>query len=65
MAAVVSSDDNKEISDDDDDDDYPDWRVTAKDVVGNPFLFANDERNMELGKIALRLDPRFAESWDS
>lgn len=65
MAAVVSSDDNKEISDDDEDDDYPDWRVTAKDVVGNPFLFANDERNMELGKIALRLDPRLAESWDS
>lgn len=65
MAAVVSSDDNKEITDDDEDDDYPDWRVTAKDVVGNPFLFQNDERNMELGKIALRLDPRLAESWDS
>jgi hypothetical protein len=65
MAAAVSSEDDKEITDDEDDDDYPDWRITAKDVVGNPYLFANDERNMELGKIALRLDPRLVESWDS
>jgi hypothetical protein len=42
-ACESTTDDDDDVLSDEESDDYPDWRLTLKDIVGNPKLFAKDQ----------------------
>lgn len=42
-ACESSEDSDDDIGSDEESDDYQDWRLTLKEVVGNPKLFAKDQ----------------------